>query len=562
VEGKIINHEQEPSVNQIEVFIPPSESLWTENEALKNWPELCKNSNILCQIKNHQELSAQINDIFDKLIPGKEITEAIDNKIINDTEAVVFFDDLSEIIKNNDNKRLVLYLPFELVPSVDWTSENEKLNESIDEFRKNYLDAWAGLFSIQDVRANFFDGDIIESELRKSDLPRVVKAAHFIPELINKGLIKKENIFGLLDDLNDDVLKKSINDVLPVMLHLGQITNDEFNNFFVADDGNNQHYEIMTDERKKWLTKKQTEEGVLKKAKEGNSNEDEVLIERIRLGFEKDKEPLFYLWKNSQGELRQRLSKTFRHFYYLGFIDKNQIDQLGVPIPNLSGKFSENLPFLKIETEKIKGIVKDIKSDSVLIKLIFPVILMGGSKVKGYGELDSDTDVSIFIRPGVLESEKKGIREKLEKIFLNNDFNEKPIEFWLEKDGDLLKVNNSIKKDHWIGENDWAYTLFNSFWIGDRQIVDELKKSLLPSFFYETDEIKNGINLRELNLENMQKDLLQYRLMHKGYEKHFPENKNSYKKEKSIDGQSYFWDSGYRQLATKLFINNIFLPKL
>jgi hypothetical protein len=61
----------------------------------------------------------------------------------------------------------------------------------------------------------------------------------------------------------------------------------------------------------------------------------------------------------------------------------------------------------------------------------------------------------------------------------------------------------------------------------------------------------------------MERDTLQYRLMHKGYERFFP----AYGGMKTphgdrIDGESIFWDSGYRDAAIKLFANRVFLPKI
>ncbi|MPN08118.1 hypothetical protein SDC9_155396 [bioreactor metagenome] len=228
----------------------------------------------------------------------------------------------------------------------------------------------------------------------------------------------------------------------------------------------------------------------------------------------------------------------------------------------MSGNFSENLSNLSTEIEKLKGILTEMKSNPDLSKSVLPIILIGGSKIKGYGESTSDTDISIFIKSEVSELDRTQIREILLKILDKYNFDCKPTEFWLIEQGNKLKINDDLKKDHWTAESDWVHVLLNSFWLGDRAEINELRTKLLPSFFEMTNETKHNHPIRELYFENMEKDLLQYRLMHKGYERNFSTIQNPYKNEMSIDGTSAFWNSGFRRLATRLFVNNIFLPKL
>ena len=64
---------------------------------------------------------------------------------------------------------------------------------------------------------------------------------------------------------------------------------------------------------------------------------------------------------------------------------------------------------------------------------------------------------------------------------------------------------------------------------------------------------------RDFYLQAIERDLLQYRLLHKGYERHYPTTK---KTAESIDGNSAYWDSGYRAVATKLFIDKVYIPQL
>lgn len=568
---RFVEQEREIKSEQVVCMSPPSEILWNQDEAFRIWPEINKNRLFFEQLKNHQENSVIINGVLDKLPVGKEMEEAIDQGIVVELEVISFYKSINLLLENEDYRRLVLYLPFETIPSVEWKSDNQELNQSVNQFKSNYFNAWVNLLSIQDVRANFVDGDVIEFDVRQSDPQRVVKAAHLIPELVKKGLLNKKQVLGLAGEVSDPVLKKSINDVLPIMLDLGQITKDEFDQYFKEiSEENKLLTEPVTGERKKWLAKRQKENEVIEKAKAGidNSSDEAVSIEGIRMAVEKDqklsngqKESLLKLGQTNNNDLKDRLVKTWRHFYGLGLIDKNQLDQLGIKLPNLSGKFSENMPDLSTEIEELKYIVTEIKLDPILKKSVMPVILIRGSKVKGYGESTSDTDISIFIKPGVSGSDKTQIREKLLKALSDHNFDHIPTEFWLTEQGDKLKINDDLEKDRWMAENDWLHVLLNSFWLGDKTEINELRTKLLPSFFEVTNEIKHQRPIREIYFENMEKDLLQYRLMHKGYESHFSTINNPFKKKLSIDGASAFWDPGFRKLATKLFVNNIFLPK-
>jgi len=85
----------------------------------------------------------------------------------------------------------------------------------------------------------------------------------------------------------------------------------------------------------------------------------------------------------------------------------------------------------------------------------------------------------------------------------------------------------------------------------------------LAPYLRETDKKIMNREARGLYLEEMERDILQYRLMHKGYERFFPPAGGLHSAHADkVDGESMFWDSGYRQLATKLFASRVFLPKI
>ena len=64
------------------------------------------------------------------------------------------------------------------------------------------------------------------------------------------------------------------------------------------------------------------------------------------------------------------------------------------------------------------------------------VVLIGGSRLKGYGDEHSDVDVTICMRPGADESRRTELLDKVMPLLGG----EKPHEFWLEEAGQGLAI--------------------------------------------------------------------------------------------------------------------------
>ncbi|MEI7995753.1 MAG: hypothetical protein WCH01_12710, partial [Methylococcaceae bacterium] len=103
----------------------------------------------------------------------------------------------------------------------------------------------------------------------------------------------------------------------------------------------------------------------------------------------------------------------------------------------------------------------------------------------------------------------------------------------------------------------WVHELFNTAWIGDEKSIANIQHKLITCYFNE-----QNVDTRAKCIERLEQDLLQYRLMHKGYARHYPAYNERLPQDYEIDGQSVFYDSGYRQIATKLFIDKVFIPKI
>jgi predicted nucleotidyltransferase len=266
------------------------------------------------------------------------------------------------------------------------------------------------------------------------------------------------------------------------------------------------------------------------------------------------------LWANGNQSIRQLLKKSFRRLYRLGILSEEQLTDYGIVLPDLSGALSRNLELITGEIDEIRKAASQIEADPELSSLIYPVFLVYGSKLKGYGDQEGDVDLAVFIKPGTAVEEKERLRQLLKDV---GSIDDGVTEFWLEEHGDQLKVHDFEDYDAKTAESYWSHVLFGAAWVGNPEVIDELQQKIFPAYFYETDEIIHGHEARRLWLEEMERDILQYRLMHRGYEQHYPRvNGLADQYPESMDGHSMFWDSGYRQLATKLFIDKVFLPKL
>lgn len=193
------------------------------------------------------------------------------------------------------------------------------------------------------------------------------------------------------------------------------------------------------------------------------------------------------------------------------YVSKKRIEWLkerdrqpkGLLTPNahLEGPFSENLKILR---EKVKAVENSLKPNEV--------VLLGGSQLKGYGTIDSDLDIW-------------------------------PLED-LEKDPMLCP-----------GSPHSAHIYFNSIWIGGKAVND------LPKLAKEKVSSYIGGDNQHMSLERLESDLLQYRLLHKGFSR-FTGNKNYVTGlYPEMDGDCPFYDDSYRRIATMLYAKYVLIPK-
>lgn len=224
------NNNNQESIQKISLNPPVVESFLDPARAVEVWPEdIATNKIFLEQIEMRKELNEHLDDIL-KCLPQPDLSlqAAVVQGYITEQQVAELYESFSKLLKDGpDYSRFILYCPFEFLPNTTWNPATEELQQSADKYRGAYMKAWESLLSVYDVRANFVDGDVLEEESRDSDVPRVVKAAHLIPKLVENGLMEFKEVIALMEKSDDQILKNSIADTLPVLADLGFITEKE-----------------------------------------------------------------------------------------------------------------------------------------------------------------------------------------------------------------------------------------------------------------------------------------------------------------------------------------------
>lgn len=645
-----MNPEQTPkpweTARIISLDPPPLESLLDTSHAAETWPQhVVENKFFQEQTAARKDLCDTLDNIFEHLPqPDIDFEEGIAKRYITPEQAAKAYASLADLLESDpEYRRIIFYLPFELLPRKTWHPSEKNLQQASNRFRNAYMEAWKSLLPLYDVRANFVDGDVLEVAHRSGDLPRVVKAAHLIPKLVEKGFMKVQDVIVLMEKSKDSILKDSIADTLPVLADMGLLTEKEMSRMEKSKDQlvynmarlistyakikkepsesipqsitlasvqeklheafshiEAEQYGDITEKRKSWLKQKKKQE-VIENIGQGvnlaianNELADEILesflrpeadtesrqalIEGIRKAIESSassksqnaqalythyKKSLLELWKKNDSRTQETLSKLFRRLYQQKIVEKAELESLHIILPKLAGPFSENLTLMSKETRDIHHMIESLESNSELSQFIYPVVLLFGSRLKGYGEKSADIDLAVFVKPGVSSENQKIIQKLLETHFAHEKVEGEIMEFWLEEKDGQLQVYAPQNSDALLGESHDTHVLFGAAWEGDKNSMRELREKLLVPYFYDTKKVIDERNARSIYLEEIERDALQYRLMHKGYERFFPPYGGIHTPHADeIDGQSMFWDSGYRQLATKLFISRVFLPKI
>ncbi|MDD4409315.1 MAG: hypothetical protein PHW52_01540 [Candidatus Pacebacteria bacterium] len=579
----------------------PIESFFDQEELTELWPaKISSNHALRMQVGLRKELIKCL-DNASKILPSLNtpLSCIIEKRTILEDIAIRIYDDLTLLLQDHANRRLILYLPLELLPDRKKHSFRKELSRALDRFEQSYMEAWKDMLFIEDIRANFIDGNnAIEYYY---NMPRVVKAAHLIPKFIENGLIDMDDAIALTDHDDSQVLRdsiidafcalgseddtgrtykenqRSLNEIMENLVKINnQIENDDYEGFSKEEIRNikKSKKKDVIESSGEYISRIIIGKKILPKEMIRFASENllfnQVLIEGIMIAimksgkingfdvYEKYYNYLLSLWMNDKGHLRETLSKAYRHLCSLSVIDEERLAELGITIPALGGPFSKNLQHLTHEVTSIEKAIDIINSNKLISRFLYPVIMLFGSQFKGYGSDDSGIEIGIMIKPGISFGNRHIIEAIVKHILPTNQTNYKVTEFWLEKNSGLLQINDIHNNGISLGQSYWAHVLFGSVWIGEKETIKYLFEKLLTDYLCNEKKMLHGLSARSLCLEELERDTLQNGLMNGGYEKFFP--RSSPKLHDRIDGKSIFWDSGYRYLAMKLFISRVFLP--
>lgn len=293
-------------------------------------------------------------------------------------------------------------------------------------------------------------------------------------------------------------------------------------------------------------------------------NKATISIKGAQESLEKFESILQNLQNESIPEVEDLLISTWSRFASIGIIDDKYIDKNNIKIQRIDTPFfSNNKKETVEEINYISKITESIENNTELSKYVYPISIVYGSKIKGYGTKNSDTDIALFIKPNVSNNEKTNIRKLLNKTFTEKSIDGKALEFWLKNEGGELKIQDIENSDERQASSATISVLLEGVWCGKKEAIKELYEKLLPGFLYSQDKKIGNVDARKIWMKELERDTLQYRLLHKGYARlNIEQGGIKTKNTKDIDGDSMFWDSGYRRLATKLFITKVFLPIL
>lgn len=196
---------------------------------------------------------------------------------------------------------------------------------------------------------------------------------------------------------------------------------------------------------------------------------------------------------------RQKLQPTYvseKRLEWLKECEEGFTQRLLTPKAHLEGPFSPNISITDIPEPK-KG----------------EVVFVGGSRLKGYGVEGSDLDTYAF--------------------------------------SELYK-NPKLRP----GSPHSAHIYFNSMLAG-RDMEEDVLESIASAImsFYSPDGSKKAQSIERLEI-----DLLQYRLLHKGFERFTGKTHFLTSEYTEMDGDCPFYDDEYRKIATMLYAKYVYIP--
>jgi hypothetical protein len=600
------------------------DSLFSKKEG-NTWPAtVLTNSRISKDLEIRKKLLNLCNILLNT--NNGDFLEAYASGLVEEQYLIEFYVLLGQELTKPEVQRIILYLPFECLPAKKWKVSSSQLDEAIHCFIENYRAAWYQVVNEWDFRADFIDGDIPEvHEYPVDEAILVCKAAHLIPILVEKGIFSKEEIFSLLENSDDPVLRQSIEETFPTLYEMGLLSEDEVQKLKV-DFSQPETFIVQLEQgftkRKDWLEELTTrveitqgkvlselvrqkntmrpERFVWKKDDSRRkvleqyghelakllsresifpleekllldiNNQDILLVvifavrESVETTYHASvkkalelktlwKQNLLSLYLSGGKEVREVIESTWSRWGFLRLVPLCEKQKLPFMIQIEEQTFEM---ICKTEhSEEAKAIFEKLELNTELLEFVYPTLLMYGSLVKGYASGIADLDLAVFVRPEVPIEKRGYVQKLLRENISSKSMKSLPLEFWISENGDKLTIRDFETTDASLGDSSLIHVLWKGLWFGDKSTVEMFHGQLLTNYL--------GLSEKEKLTRELERGLLQYRLMHKGYDRLYPKGRSFQTKfGHDLGIESRFWDSGYRKLATECFVKNVFVPYL
>ncbi len=549
----------------------------------------------------------------------RELSELLDEAVKGKNKDI-FYERLGSFLSRDENNaRIILYLPFEVLPDIKEipSPTSQKTTEAIRE-------GFIRLLFDSNARGDFDDGDVLEPGM--GNPPRTRKAAHLIFPLLDRGIISQTDIVQIMEfNSGDKELIESMTEGSLVANALGLFDNVSWQKISkVAQNAGlgkllgekpSQAKEMSTiDEIKDYLHSQISY--VENKYKPGLA--ESKRISRKRADWKKDMEldavyeevssllsvflinkkaPLKEIFSfgtpgtraviksvetlaKSDGKQAKTLADKARgvltkltksgsftekaeaeramfHFIRLGYFRGNAVDVRQPEPVNIQG-------FVEDEGAFLVQIAEKINADNELKNIIFPFVLVFGSKIKGYANQKGDFDMAIFFRPNADFTQREKMLARIKERLPELGKVDKVLEYWTSDESGkygLKEIPDNAAIE--VVGLPQIHFIFGGIWVGENEEINKVRTDVFNLYLDLSKFGGRKENIRRSLLRQLEIDTLQYRLMHKGYRRLYPEDKNTEPPlGKIIDYRSAFWDNGYRHLASVLFLNKVFLPDL
>lgn len=568
-----------------------------------------------------RELCVRIPDI------SEDWEHACQQGLVQASELSVLYSELTNFLERDENNgRIILYLPFQMLPYLDNPQrQSDSVTQAGERFGRAYKEAWLRLLFENEPRASFVDGDVLEPGMPEP--PSVRKAAHLLPEMVHHGLISMDEVHDLLDISTDDVLIQSLMEGLTVARDgelssgalperkmaleeepvrwlsgiVGALITDleSIDQLYSADS----HVLGISKERIVWEKQVRRDEAIDKSAHEigqrlqvgdlaiedikefalGTDKQDiykivfirSVMIASELLVRQKNTDAARLLvqpclrvfhswWLDGSLEIKDTLVSALNHLRRSEVLSDTSLLVFGIQLPDLSLPFPVDLEKLvEGDFKSLKTATEKISKHPVLSRYIYPVVLVFGSRLKGYSRLSADIDKAIWIKPQTPWEKREEIITLLHQDVPEIFDGEKLLEYWTEQQNTILGFRqNTLGISNVVGPQQ-VHFFIGGAWIGHEDDIRKLQRDIIPKYLNLDRFGEQKEKVRQQLLRRIEIDIVQYRLMHKGYRRLYPSHKGEASAHAQfIDWDSDFWDPGYRRIATLLFISRVFLPDL